>query len=96
MPVSSLQKDNGLNIGDFSIGDYVTHDQYGLGKVVDLQDKGRNSVITIDFGSDGVKRLMLRVAPITRGFQGRFVMWPPLAMPVPACLFCYASRIVGL
>lgn len=66
MPVSSLQKDNGLNIGDFSIGDYVTHDQYGLGKVVDLQDKGRNSVITIDFGSDGVKRLMLRVAPIEK------------------------------
>ena len=66
MPVSSLQKDNGLNIGDFFIGDYVTHDQYGLGKVVDLQDKGRNSVITIDFGSDGVKRLMLRVAPIEK------------------------------
>ena len=66
MPVSSLQNDNGLNIGDFSIGDYVTHDQYGLGKVVDLQDKGRNSVITIDFGSDGVKRLMLRVAPIEK------------------------------
>ena len=31
-----------------------------------LQDKGRNSVITVDFGSAGVKRLMLRVAPIEK------------------------------
>ena len=64
--VSSLQKDNGLNIADFAIGDLVTHDQYGLGKVVDTQDRGRNSVITIDFGADGTKRLMLRVAPIEK------------------------------
>nr|WP_217624899.1 UvrD-helicase domain-containing protein [Bifidobacterium miconisargentati] len=63
---SSLTKDNGLNIADFAIGDMVSHDQYGLGKVTDAQDKGRNSVITVDFGSAGVKRLMLRVAPIEK------------------------------
>ncbi|RSX56554.1 ATP-dependent DNA helicase PcrA [Bifidobacterium samirii] len=63
---SSLRKDNGLDIADFHIGDRITHDQYGLGKVVDAQDKGRNSVITVDFGSAGVKRLMLRVAPIEK------------------------------
>ena len=61
-----MQKDNGLNIADFTIGDLVTHDQYGLGKVVDTQDRGRNSVITIDFGTEGTKRLMLRVAPIEK------------------------------
>ena len=61
-----MQKDNGLNIADFIIGDLVTHDQYGLGKVVDTQDRGRNSVITIDFGTEGTKRLMLRVAPIEK------------------------------
>ncbi|OZG60232.1 ATP-dependent DNA helicase PcrA [Bifidobacterium lemurum] len=65
-PVSSLDKDNQLNIADFSIGDKVTHDKFGLGTVVDLQDKGRNSVITVDFGSAGTKRLMLRVAPIEK------------------------------
>ncbi len=59
-------QNNGLNIADFSIGDKVTHDQYGLGKVIEVQDKGRNSVITVDFGADGVKRLMLRVAPIEK------------------------------
>lgn len=66
VPASSLKKDNKLDISDFSIGDKITHDQYGLGTVVDTQDKGRNSIITVDFGSDGVKRLMLRVAPIEK------------------------------
>lgn len=63
---SSLKKDNQLNIADFHVGDRITHDQYGLGKIIDTQDKGRNSVITVDFGSAGVKRLMLRVAPIEK------------------------------
>ena len=54
---------NGLSISDFQIGDRITHDKFGLGTVVDLQDKGPKSVITVDFGSDGVKRLMLAVAP---------------------------------
>jgi DNA helicase-2/ATP-dependent DNA helicase PcrA len=63
---SSIAKDNKLNIADFNIGDKISHDQYGLGTILDTQDKGRNSVITVDFGSDGVKRLMLRVAPIEK------------------------------
>ncbi len=57
---------NGLSISDFQIGDRITHDKFGLGTVVDLQDKGPKSVITVDFGSDGVKRLMLAVAPIEK------------------------------
>lgn len=65
-PASSLHADNQLNIADFAIGDKVSHDKFGLGTVVDLQDMGRNSVITVNFGSSGVKRLMLRVAPIEK------------------------------
>ncbi|WP_137656043.1 UvrD-helicase domain-containing protein [Bifidobacterium moukalabense] len=65
-PASALSKDNNLDISDFHIGDRITHDQYGLGTIVDTQDKGRNSIITVDFGTDGVKRLMLRVAPIEK------------------------------
>jgi DNA helicase-2/ATP-dependent DNA helicase PcrA len=60
------QAANEHQISEFAVGDRVTHDRYGLGTVVELQDKGRNSVITVDFGSDGVKRLMLRVAPIEK------------------------------
>ena len=63
---SQAGKDNGLNIADFKVGDKITHDKYGLGTVLETQDKGRNSVITVDFGSDGVKRLMLRAAPIEK------------------------------
>ena len=63
---SSLNRDNQLNIQDFKAGDKITHDQYGLGTIISTQDKGRNSIITVDFGSDGVKRLMLRVAPIEK------------------------------
>ncbi|PWG60877.1 UvrD-helicase domain-containing protein [Bifidobacterium catulorum] len=55
-----------LDVADFHEGDRVSHDQYGLGKVIAVEDKGRNSVITVDFGSDGVKRLLLRVAPIEK------------------------------
>lgn len=65
-PASSLDGNNGLSISDFQIGDRITHDHYGLGKVIETQDKGVNSVITVDFGTDGVKRLLLRVAPIEK------------------------------
>lgn len=63
---SSLKADNHLKIEDFHIGDRISHDKFGLGKVIAVDDKGRNSVITVDFGSDGIKRLMLRVAPIEK------------------------------
>lgn len=66
VPVSSLKKDNNLSIADFKVGDKITHDQFGLGTVLQTQDKGRNSIITVDFGPAGVKRLMLRVAPIEK------------------------------
>ena len=62
----SAASGNGLSISDFQIGDRITHDKFGLGTVVDLQDQGPKSVITVDFGSDGVKRLMLAVAPIEK------------------------------
>ncbi|NEG69270.1 ATP-dependent helicase [Bifidobacterium choloepi] len=65
-PVSATGADNHLDIADFHVGDRITHDKFGMGKVVDTQDKGRNSVLTVDFGSNGVKRLMLRLAPIEK------------------------------
>jgi len=53
-------------IPDLSIGDRVTHDSYGLGTVVSLEGAGPNAVAKIDFGTDGVKRLLLRYSPVTR------------------------------
>lgn len=66
MPISQIATDNNLDIADLHVGDRITHDRFGLGKVVQTQDKGKNSVITVDFGSTGVKRLMLRLAPIEK------------------------------
>ena len=62
----SLKKNNGLDIADFHVGDRVKHDKYGMGTIVGTQDKGANSVISVDFGDVGIKRLMLRVAPIEK------------------------------
>ncbi|KRC46555.1 MULTISPECIES: DNA helicase PcrA [unclassified Nocardioides] len=47
-------------------GDKVTHDSFGLGSVVSVEGAGDKSVASIDFGSDGVKRLLLRYAPVEK------------------------------
>ena len=47
-------------------GDRVQHDTFGLGTVVALEGAGENSVASIDFGTDGVKRLLLRYAPVEK------------------------------
>lgn len=51
---------------DFSPGDRVTHDSFGLGTVVALEVNGDKSVASVDFGSAGVKRLLLRYARLTK------------------------------
>lgn len=47
-------------------GDRVIHDSFGLGTVVALEGSGDKSVASIDFGSEGVKRLLLRYAPVEK------------------------------
>jgi ATP-dependent DNA helicase UvrD/PcrA len=47
-------------------GDRVQHDTFGLGTVVALEGAGDSSVASIDFGDDGVKRLLLRYAPVEK------------------------------
>ena len=47
-------------------GDRVQHDTFGLGTVVALEGAGDNSVASIDFGTEGVKRLLLRYAPVEK------------------------------
>ena len=47
-------------------GDRVSHDSFGLGTVVALDGVGDRSVATVDFGSQGVKRLLLRYAPLQK------------------------------
>ncbi|MDU0294085.1 DNA helicase PcrA [Saccharothrix longispora] len=41
------------------VGDRVTHDKYGLGRVVAVDGSGPRATATIDFGGSGTVRLML-------------------------------------
>ena len=47
-------------------GDRVTHDTFGLGTVVSLDGSGQNMQASVDFGSSGVKRLILRYAKLEK------------------------------
>ncbi len=48
-------------------GDRVTHDSFGMGTVVRVEGQGERSMAHIDFGGDtGVKRLLLRYAPVVK------------------------------
>jgi DNA helicase-2/ATP-dependent DNA helicase PcrA len=54
-PVPSLQP-----------GDRVLHDSFGMGTVVSLRGEGERTQAAVDFGSQGVKQLLLRFAPIEK------------------------------
>jgi ATP-dependent DNA helicase UvrD/PcrA len=47
-------------------GDRVVHDSFGMGTVVAVEGIADKSVASIDFGSEGVKRLLLRYAPVEK------------------------------
>ncbi|MBB2892583.1 DNA helicase PcrA [Flexivirga oryzae] len=48
-------------------GDRVTHDTFGLGSVIRVEGQGERAMAHIDFGGDiGVKRLLLRYAPVEK------------------------------
>ncbi|MGN6162742.1 MAG: hypothetical protein ACTHOG_13705, partial [Marmoricola sp.] len=53
-------------VPSLSPGDRVSHDSFGLGTVVTLEGAGDNQVASVDFGADGVKRLLLRYAPLEK------------------------------
>jgi DNA helicase-2/ATP-dependent DNA helicase PcrA len=50
-----------------SAGDRVCHDAFGLGTVITVDGAGEKAAATVDFGGDyGVKRFVLRYAPIQK------------------------------
>src|SRR5690625_1770001 len=55
------------DVPSLDIGDRVTHDSYGMGRVVNMEKPGTpNAVAHIDFGDGGIKRLLLRYTPVTK------------------------------
>ena len=54
-------------IPSLDVGDRVTHDSWGMGRVVATRGTGEGSQAQIDFGGDvGAKWLMLRYAPVQK------------------------------
>ena len=47
-------------------GDRVTHDAFGMGTVVSVEGAGERAIASIDFRDGGVKRLLLRYAPVEK------------------------------
>ena len=44
----------------------MVHDSFGMGTVVAIEGQGDKASASIDFGSEGVKRLLLRYAPVEK------------------------------
>jgi DNA helicase-2/ATP-dependent DNA helicase PcrA len=73
---SSARRSTSVRLGDREVGkgpvvslepgDRVTHSKFGLGTVVSTSGTGEKSDATIDFGSAGTKRLLLRYAPVEK------------------------------
>ncbi|CAB4617629.1 unannotated protein [freshwater metagenome] len=76
IPATTSRNSSALRLGDrvvnsgpvlnLSAGDRVTHSKFGLGTVVSTAGSGEKADATIDFGSAGVKRLLLRYAPVEK------------------------------
>ncbi len=56
----------GREIPNLDPGDRVQHDSFGLGTVISVEGAADKAVASIDFGSEGVKRLLLRYAPVEK------------------------------
>ncbi len=66
---SSLRRGSkSVNASTISLnaGDRVTHEKFGMGTVVETGGSGDRADATIDFGASGVKRLLLRYAPVEK------------------------------
>jgi len=48
----------------FNSGDKVRHAKFGIGTVVSVQPSGSDTILTVAFPGEGVKRLMLSMAPL--------------------------------
>jgi DNA helicase II / ATP-dependent DNA helicase PcrA len=53
-------------VPELASGDRVTHDAFGVGTVVATVGYGPQAEVTVDFGSAGVKTLLLAYAPVTK------------------------------
>ncbi len=48
------------------MGERVLHPRFGMGTVLTTAGQGESAEVSVDFGGEGVKRLLLRYAPVER------------------------------
>ena len=51
---------------ELTVGERVVHDTFGMGSVISLSGEGDRAEATINFGTYGDKRLLLRYAPVEK------------------------------
>jgi len=61
--ISSVRNNEGLQL---EIGDFIQHDDFGRGRVINVSGEGPRQTAEIKFDSAGVKRLLVKVAPIKK------------------------------
>lgn len=54
------------DIVNLGVGDRVLHPRFGMGTVITVTGEGDKSEASVDFGGEGVKRLLLRYAPVEK------------------------------
>ena len=65
-PLRRGHKSVSANAISLNAGDRVTHEKFGMGTVIESGGSGDRADATIDFGASGVKRLLLRYAPVEK------------------------------
>lgn len=63
---SNVKKKSNSSTLMLAVGDRVSHDTFGLGTVTAVSGEGEKAEATINFGSYGEKRLLLRYAPVDK------------------------------
>jgi DNA helicase-2/ATP-dependent DNA helicase PcrA len=61
--ISSVRNNGDLQL---AVGDMIEHADFGKGKVVATAGEGARQTAEIHFGSVGIKRLLVKVAPIQK------------------------------
>jgi len=62
----SVASFNGSDTGEFSEGDNVQHERFGKGIIFSIEGEPPNTTATVDFESDGKKKLLLRFAKLKK------------------------------
>ena len=62
--IADLDSKTGNDNQDIKIGDWVEHNRFGKGQIIDLEGKGSNKKALIRFENGGEKRLLLKFAKL--------------------------------